>query len=208
MAYQVPYTRDTFRIPNTVIPGNEQSDNPVEFDLAPAWGSDMARIRSMIQATVGLVTENGWTPEIQDSVLKSFDTGAGAFVNTVEAIRGLTIPAAAAVRAGLLDKVPTHVPAGKTEAVPYPDAPFAITDGVAFSRVAGGMTVLALIVAMKIADLSQTAEKALDPRLFVQPSGSGGPGMPSGTNGTADSARRPSRRPGTAGKGSTRTARR
>jgi hypothetical protein len=206
MAYQIPYTRETFKIPDGVIPGNSVSDNPVEFDLAPAWGADLARVRSMIQATVGLVQEVGWTEQIQQTVLASFETGAGAFVNTVEAVRGLTVPAIAAKRAGLITEIPTHIPPGKTNAVPNLDAPFAIASGLAFSRVCGAMSVIALMVAMRIAEISQKAEAAVDPRLFEQPSGSGGVETPRRTATTARPARRRSRRRGTAGKNSTAKA--
>lgn len=197
MSYQIPYHRETVRPVNDVIPGNTQSDNPVEFDIAPAWGADLARIKSVVFASMGLITEAGWTPELQAAVIGSFETGAAAFVNTVEAIRGLTVPAVMALRAGLISELPRRVPDGGTEPIQDPNAPIPITTGVAFSRICGAVSPMALHVAMKIADLSNRAN--MDPRFFAQPSGSGIPAMERQTGLTATSAPKRSRRRGTAG---------
>lgn len=109
MPYAVPYATDTLRIPNAMIPGNETSDNPVEFDIAPAWGPDLARLRSVVSAADALSRDTGdngsWTPAVQDATIKGFEVGAPAFANIILAIRGLTIPVQMALRAGVLPTI-------------------------------------------------------------------------------------------------------
>jgi hypothetical protein len=52
--YHIPYHgHPGFRPLNELVPGNNVADDPVEFDLAPAWGPDLARIRSIITASPG-----------------------------------------------------------------------------------------------------------------------------------------------------------
>lgn len=198
MAYEIPYHRHpNFRPVNDLMPGNAESEDPVEFDLAPAWGADLARIRSIITASLGLVQEQDWGPAIQAAVIASFDTGGAAFVNTIEAVRGLRIPAAMAVRAGLLVEMPKVAGTNK----PDYDAKVAITTGLAFSRICGAVPAMAFHVATKIAEISQKAEGVVaDSRFFAQPSGSGGTGTSAAPATTAGSARPTSRRRGTAGK--------
>jgi hypothetical protein len=198
MAYDIPYHRHPgFRPPNDLLPGNDSSENPVEFDLAPAWGGDLARIRSIMSASIGLVNENDWSPATQAAVIAAFETGAPAYVNTVEAVRGLTIPAAMAFRAGLITDLP-KVPGTLN---PDPAAKVAVTTGVAFSRICGAVPAMALAVAMKIMEISAKSEAIVaDSRFFVQPSGSGGTGTPEAAATTAGSARPTPRRRGTAGK--------
>jgi len=200
MAFDIPYHRHPgFRPINDLVPGNDNADNPVEFDLAPAWGADLARIKSIVLASLGLTQTSDWSPEIQAAVIAAFDSGAKAFVNTVEAIRGLTIPAVMAVRAGLLVEVP-KVPGTLT---PDPGAKVPVTTGLAFSLICGAVPAMALHVATKIAEISQKTE--VDPRFFVQPSGSGGTVTRDTPATTAGSAPATSRRRGTAGKRSRRT---
>ena len=198
MSHQIPYATDTFRPVSDLIPGNETANNPVEFDLVPAEGSDLARLKSVMFAAAGLVNTSTWTPEMQEAVIRAFETGAPAFVNKVEAVRGLTVPARLAKRVGIIQELPTHVPEGTTAPVPNPKAPVPVLHGLSFSKVCGFVPAMALHVAMKIVDLSAQAE-AIDPRFFGQPSGSGGPGTAGQTNGTADNARRRPRRRRTAG---------
>jgi hypothetical protein len=198
MAHQIPYHGDRYQPPNEVIPGNATSDSPVIFHLNAAWGADLARIRSVIQAIGGLADMTTWTPEQQDTVLKAFESAAGAFQNTVARIEGLTVPAAMALRAGLLTELPKRVPAGGGEPQPDPDAPIPVTNGLAFGRIWAAPPVLpmALVVAMKIGELGTEAQ--IDPRFFAQPSGSGGPGTRKRTASTAKRVRPTSRRRGTA----------
>lgn len=197
MSHQIPYHRDTFRPLSDLVPGNETSDNPVEFDLAPAGGGDLARLKSVVFATTGLVQDGSWTPEVQEAVIRAFETGAPAFVNTVESIRGLTIPAALALRVGIIQELPKHVPPGKAQVEPNPEAPIPVVSGLGFAKICGFVPLMAFHVAMKLVALSGKAE-AIDPRFFGQPSGSGGPGTAEATNTTAGSVRRRSRRRGTA----------
>lgn len=203
MAYHVPYARETFRPVNDMLPGNETADNPVEFDIVPAWGADLARIKSIVFASAGLVNEFDWSPETQRAVIAAFESGAPAFQNTITAIRGLSIPAIMAVRAGLLPELPLK--ADGTNMVPDPEAPYQVTTGIAFMRIVGALPAMGLHVASKIAKLSDQAEQ--DPRFFGQPSGSGGPGKGSPAAGsTAGTALPTSRRRGTAGRRSRKTA--
>lgn len=187
MAYEIPYHKSLYKIPDMVIDGNSTADNPVEFDLAPAWGPDWARIRSIIQATIGLAQDGTWDEATQQMVIASFEQGGQAFSNTVEAIRGLSVPAAMAIRAGILDELKP----GQTLATQIP-----ITNGRQFSRICGALPTMALCVASEIAKLSNKGE--VDPRLFVQPSGSGSQATKAPKPSTAGSASRTSRRRGTA----------
>lgn len=189
MSYTVPYASDTVRISNDVLPGNRTADDPVEFDIVPAWGADLARIKSILVACSGL-GDNTWQPELQSMVIAGFDTGAAAFVNVVTAVRGLKIPMAMAVRAGIVPAMPPE-PAKATDLVP-------ITTGEQYGRVAGHTSLMAMTieVAIRISQLSK--HQQVDPRLFVQPSGSGGAATGSAMTSTAVSARRTSRRRATA----------
>lgn len=156
--HTIPYSSGKVRIPDSLIAGNEQSDNPVEFDIAPAWGPDLARLRSVIECAA--VIEQNWAPEQQDVILKAFETSRGAFVNTVTAVRGLVVPAAMAKRAGF--------------AVEPKSETYVVTTGAEFGRIAGDPNLLsiALFVAFEVMKLAQA--NAVDPRLFGLPSGSGG----------------------------------
>jgi hypothetical protein len=196
MAYKIPYHQfPDFRPTNDLIPGNQQADNPVSFDLAPAWGPDLARLRSIVAGSMGLVQDQDWSPAVQQAVVAALENGQSAFVNTVTAVRGLTIPAAMALRAGLIGALPL-VP-GTTD--PDPAAAVPVLDGFGFSRICGAVPAMACHVALKIMEISAKSE--VDPRLFVQPSGSGGTGTPEATAGTAAPAHRTPRRRGTAGSG-------
>lgn len=175
VAFQVTYARDTFKPGDEVIPGNSVATFPVEFDLCPAEGPDLARIRSILMATAGLVNEQSWSPDMQAAVISAFETGAPAFINTVEAVRGMTIPAVMAKRVGIINEVPNHVPPGSSTPVPNNDAPIPVTTGLHFSRICGfvNLCALSMQLAAEIAKLSNRT--TVDPRLFAQPSGSGGP---------------------------------
>ncbi len=182
--FEVPYATDTVRIAADLLPGNDTSDNPLEFDIVPPWGPDLARLKSLMLATTGL-TDDGWSPAMQELVIKAFETGASAFVNTVTAVRGLSVPRAMALRAG----IEIHDP--KTQRVQ-------ITTGVDFSKVCGALQLapIALHVAFQIVALSKKQD--VDPRFFVQPSGSGGAATVGAGNTSVTTAPNGSGRRGTA----------
>jgi hypothetical protein len=192
VAHQIPYQQKTYRPDDDLIAGNTTASNPVEFDLAPAEGQDMARIKSILVATGGLLAADAWSAEVQRAVISAFETGAPAFNNTVEAIRGLTVPAALAKRVGMIDQVVD------------PSAQIPVVNGVQFGRVGMFFPVLAMQVAAEIVNLSNHAN--VDPRFFVQPSGSGGPATSNGTAGTADTAPQRPEGNGTAGSRRRKTA--
>lgn len=193
MAYQIPYESDTFRPTDDLIPGNGNSDNPVTFEILPAGGPDLARLKSVLYASAGLTSNAVWSSEMQQAVIAAFESGAGVFERCVAAISGFNIPAALAVRVGILPALPVRADdSGKVR--PDPKAPVPITAGHEFAKIAGFQTALALSVAFRIMEISRQVEK-LDPRLFVPPSGSlsaGTPGAPTGTAGRA--RKRPGRR--------------
>lgn len=212
MAVHLQYFRDTFRPGDDLIPGNSTSNDPVEFDLVPAEGADLARLKSMLAATVG-ITQGDWGPTEQAGTIAAYETGPRGFVNTVTAVRGLTVPAAMAVRVGLIsqEQMPKHVPPGAAGPVANDQAQIPITNGFMFSRVCGFMELLALTlqVVAQIVNLSNKAQ--IDHRFFVQPSGSqqqgtgsqgadtnaaAAPQEPDGS-GTAAKNKRARRRPGT-----------
>lgn len=199
MAFKLSYRTTTYRPSDDLIPDNSRAAVPVEFDLAPAEGVDLARIKSVIVSNAGL-SADGWSSAVQDAVIRSFETAGAAFVNTIERVRGLTIPVGMAQRVGL------PVPEAVTE-IP-------ILNGLAYTRVCLFPEMLPLSFQLAAEILKLTNSLTVDPRLFVQPSGlqqpataSQGadssatpvPSTPAG-NGTAGSGtRKASRKRGTSG---------
>lgn len=156
MSYTVPFTEEQY-IPHS-IPGNREADRPVRFYLSAAGGPDLARLKSILYASGGLSSETDWTAELQRDVAAAFTHGAEVFVNTVDAIEGLTVPAGMAIKAGILN----HDTKG---GAPIDrQAPIAIDTGAKFARVCGWLTVLALEVALQIAKLSREVDA--DTRFF------------------------------------------
>jgi len=206
VAFHIPYTGKTFTPGSTTIQGNETDPNPVQFDIVPAWGADQARVKSIVFATLGLVQTSDWTPSVQQGVIAAFETGAPVFVDTVKAIRNLSVPAALALRAGLIAKLPTKVREAGGGIEPDPDAPVPIETGRDFSRICGHPNILALAyqVACEIAAIGDKASQEVDPRFFGQPSGSNGKGTGQKAKGSnAKTARQPRSGRGTAGSDST-----
>lgn len=196
MSYQIPYDTDTWKPGDDLIPGNTHADNPVEFDLAPAGGPDLARLKSVLYASAGLTNEGVWSPDMQAAVIGAFDTGADVFERCVTAVRGYTVPAALAVRVGLLMKLPVIADADG-HVRPDPQAPVPVTTGHEFAKVAGFQTAMALSLAFEIMKLSRQVAR-LDARLFVRPSGSSSAGTPDAPSGTARRVPKRSGRRGTA----------
>lgn len=190
MPYDVPYTEETYTPEDALVPGNSTSDRPVEFDIAPAGGADLARLKSIIYATAGLTSNGMWTDALQTSVEDAFRHGARVFEGTVLAVRNFTVPAGMAHRAGIWGQ--KDPPADRKE-------PFPITTGRQFAAVAGFVSSIALSVAFHITALSGKVE-GMDSRFFAQPSGSGSRGISPKTAGTATDARRDKGARGTAGK--------
>lgn len=206
MALHIPYTGDTFRPSSKILPGNDTAEVPLEFDLVPPWGPDLARVKSLIYATLGLIDAADWRPEVQAAVTRAFDTGAPVFANTITAIRGLTVPAAMAVRAGLLTDLPQTIVDG--QARPDHAKPIPITTGQAFSRICGALPALSFQVASELSKLAEQAERAMDPRFFEPPSGSSGTATDVQEAATSvATARRRSGKRATADNGSDRTGR-
>lgn len=182
MALHIPYARTTFR---PRLKGNAESERPVEFDLAPAEGADLARLKSVLFGGMGLVEHGDWSPATQDAVTAALDRGRAAFVHTVLAVRHLTVPAALALRVGLIQEIPDTVSDG--EARPDQDAPIPIRTGADFALVCGFVVNLSFVVAMEILSLSNTADTDL--RFFDSPSGSGGRETSTPTPSIASNAR-------------------
>jgi hypothetical protein len=196
MSYQIPYESAVFKPDNDLIPGNAQADNPVEFDLVPAGGSDLARLKSVLYASAGLVNEGSWSPDMQAATVSAFDSGSGVFERCIVGIRGFNIPAALAVRVGILKDLP-KIADGDGKVRPDPKAPVPVTNGFEFAKIAGFQTGLALSVAFEIMKISRQVA-SLDSRLFVRPSGSPSAGTPSGQTGTVPAVRKGPGRRGTA----------
>ena len=89
MAVTVPYSEDTVTIPSYLLDGNESSDDPLQFDIAPAWGPDAARMRSITTAIEPLSDTNGrWSPAAQEATVQGFELGLPGFIQPVQAARG------------------------------------------------------------------------------------------------------------------------
>lgn len=195
MSYQIPYESATFTPDDDLIPGNAQADNPVTFDLAPAGGSDLARLKSVLYAAAGLTGNGVWSPEMQAAVISSFETGSPVFERCILGIHGFNIPAALAVRVGILNEIPVRADdEGKVR--PDPKAPVPVTSGAEFAKIAGFQTALALAVAFEIMKISRQVDK-LDTRLFAQPSGSPSAETAGGQTGTVKAVRKGPGRRGT-----------
>jgi len=147
----------------------------------------------VMYAAAGLTNEGTWSPDMQQAVISSFDSGAAVFERCVLSVRGLTVPAALAVRVGLLATIPVRADsAGQVR--PDPDAPVPITTGPQFTRIVPFQTALALALCFEIMKISRQIER-LDVRLFAEPSGSPSPGIPVVQSGTVRRARKgPGRR--------------
>lgn len=181
MAHTIPFFREPFT-PKT-IQGNAESDVPVVFFLSSAGGPDLARIKSILYASINLTHEANWTPEVARNVASAFASGSDLFVSTVEKIQGLTVPAALARKVGL-----------DVDAKAKDDTEIPVTTGTAFARVARYSPLLAFEVAMEISRI--TKDEQIDPRLF--PSLTTSPETPAGTSGNAPSVRNARARRGTA----------
>jgi hypothetical protein len=177
MSYTVPFT-ETEYTPHS-IPGNLEADAPVRFYLSAAGGPDLARLKSILYASGGLSSETDWSAALQRDVAAAFAHGAELFTNTVDRIEGMTVPAAMAIKAGILQADPTR-PIDR-------QAPIVIDTGAKFARVCGWLTVLAFEVAMKIAELSREVDA--DTRFFGSSTTS--PKTPATASGSAPGARKP-----------------
>lgn len=194
MSASFKFGTETFR--PLCLPGNskaeERGEKPTEFDLVAVGGASRARLKSLLIATSGLAATGNWTPEVQDAVIRAFETGPAVFAEGVTRIRELTAPAALCLKVGLLRELPAGL---------HPDSQVPITTGFEFAQIAGHWPILAYEIALAIARISDQAD--IDPRFFDWLSTSLGlPGTALGTVGRVESGRK---RSGTAGK-STRTA--
>lgn len=169
MAYEIPFHEDTYT-PKT-IKGNETDPTPVRFWLSAAGGADLARLKSVQIASLGLALggSNGWSPETQKSVIAAFGTGADAFRGTIDKIENLTVPVRLAIKAGLV----TEPPANNAKSL-------VVATGFAFSKVCPWLPVLALEIAYQIMKISDEAE--VDARFFDSLTTS--PKTPAATSGT------------------------
>lgn len=185
MAFAIPYAHKTLTVSDFVVPGNSTSSAPVEIDIEPADGPDRARIRSIYVATLGTGSDRfSWTPDAQAMVAAAFKNARGVFNDTVRAVRNLSVPAALAVRCGLIPDLPTKVIEGG-DVVPDRERPIAVATGVDFDRVVQFFLPLALYTALEVAEISNAV--AIDPRFFEQRSGSPGPAKPRTRPSTAGS---------------------
>lgn len=188
--FTIPFSEDTIRIPDDVIPGNSTAPQPVEFDICPAGGPDQARLRSLVYADLGLISTGEWSPATQDAVLKAFETSGPVFDRTVDRVRGLTVPAALAHKVGILMTIPEgqnpQDPSGPQ--IPNRQAKIPILTGAHFGLVAGYMPALAFHVGLAILKLTQKAGD-IDPRFLDSPSGSGTAVKPRRRNGSAKRAK-------------------
>lgn len=155
MSHHIPFNEETYR-PKSLL-GNDTADNPVEFELSQVGGPDLVRLKQILFAlgAVGMVVE--FTPELSRNCCEALTAAPGLFARGVDAIRNFTVPAAMAVKAGVLKEL------GSLDR----KAPVPITTGADFARIAGYQTVLALEIALRISAISEEGE--IDPRFFVSP---------------------------------------
>lgn len=165
MAHEIPLTRSPYKVDDAIIPGNSTSETPVIFHLSPAGGADLARIKSIVVATLGLTHDALWNADTQKTVAAAFQSAPNLFNDTVEEIEHLSVPC-------WMAKKKLLIPNDKHKDF-KDDAQFPITTGVQFSIICGYVPGMAFVVAMEIAKLSKAAEE-MDARFFGRPSGSSG----------------------------------
>jgi len=203
MAYQIPFHRDVYVLPDQAVPQNSQSQTPVRVTLVPPSGPDLARLKSVVYANTGLMdqVDDNWTREQQLAVISAFETGVPVFINTVLLVENLSVPAGMAKQAGIIPTLPTKPDQeAANQTIPDFDASIQIRTGHEFAMVAGYLPVIAFYVAIRLLALSGKLSN-LDARLFAPPGGSGATATPDRTSGAARPARRTkgSRKRATAG---------
>lgn len=189
MSHQIPFNEETYR-PKS-IKGNVDADKPVEFDLSQVGGADLVRLKQIIFAFAAVGMVDDYTPEVSRNVCEALNAGPGVFIHGIDAIRHFTIPAALAVKAGVLKELGEL---DRKAAVP-------ITTGADFARIVGYQMVLGLELAMEIGRISDEGE--MDPRFFGSPITShktGSTASASGRSGGVMGARRPRAKLATAGR--------
>lgn len=132
-----------------------KDDQKPEFDIVAVGGSARARLKSIVLATSGLAQSREWSPDVQDAVIKAFETGAPVFAEGVTAIRYLTAPAKMLKHVGMIREYAPGIE--DTTEIP-------VTRGYEFSMLCGFWPVLAYEIAMAIAKVSKQAD--IDPRFF------------------------------------------
>jgi len=153
MSASIPFTTETFR--PLCIKGNDTTDAPTEFDLCAVGGPGRARLKSIIVATHGLAEGGAWTPDVQESVIKAFETGAAVFAEGVTAVRNLTAPAVLCKKRGLIADIPPGLD---------PTSQIPIKTGFEYSMICGFWPVLSYELALAVARIS--AQSEIDPRFF------------------------------------------
>lgn len=183
MAYQIAFSQETFR-PKT-IEGNETALDPVEFDLSAVQGPSLALLKGLMFGSAFLSFSMQPSEKDLQSAAAGLASAGPAFVEGVDAVRGLTIPDNLARRLGL------------RKADDPSTAPFAVTTGPQFARVAMVDPALGFEVGFKIVLMSEQHGAGIDPRLFGLPTTS--PANDSPSSGTVRGARRTNGRAGIAG---------
>jgi hypothetical protein len=185
--HHIPFHEEVWTVPDTVIPGNSEANDPCRFHISMGSDEDFAKLKSIVVGAVGLTPDIRWTSQVQKSVASSFVHGRDAFVRTVDKVEGLTVQAKLARKAGL---IPTFV-AGSQDISGLPDdSPFPIRTGFQYSRVAPYMIVVSFLLANEIIKLTDRGN--VDARFFAPSSGSSTAGQPANSgavNGTAPSVR-------------------
>ncbi len=152
MSVSIPFTQETYR--PLCVTGNDTATDPVVFELQAVGGVNKARLKSMLIASAGLDEGAAWSPEVQEAVIKSFETGPGVFVEGVRRISGLTVPARMALAVGIMPSL---------DGVD-PETQIPIKSGYDFSKVSGFWPILAFEIACELSKISGQAE--IDPRFF------------------------------------------
>ena len=184
--YTIPFNQETYRAQS--IPGNATAEKPVEFVLSQVGGEDLVKLKGLVFASSVLAHVKSWQKEMSAGAIDAFQKAPSFFVSGIDEIRNLSVPFALAKKAGIAPDMKDGESAPDT---------VAIRAGGQFAAISPFVIVLALEVAMKLAEISQASE--IDTRFFGR--GSGSPAARTTPNGSARRAVKPRKPRGTAGSG-------
>jgi hypothetical protein len=180
MAYRVPFHQETF---TAEVPGDER----VEFDLSAVSSSSLVLLKALMAGMASLAFLRDPGGDETKRASEQLKSVGPAFVEGVDAVRGLTVPDALARRVLLRE----------TDSKETDDVP--VKTGAQFARVAPYLPAIALQVGFKLIRLSGEEGAGIKPDYFGLCSGS--PAKPTSQSGTAEPA--PSTPSGTADAGTT-----
>jgi hypothetical protein len=164
MAYRVPFHQETFR---AEVPGDET----LEFDLSAVSAASLVLLKGLVAGTAHLTFNRNPSGEDITKAASCLKLCGPAFIEGVDAVRGLAVPDALARRVFL------------RESDQKDTDDFTIRTGAQFARIAPYLPAVALQIGFKLITMSGEEGAGMKPEYFGLPSGS--PATPASQSGTA-----------------------